>query len=261
MDPATHFRQSGWAVQWGDAAETPRLDPGVVHVWRVQLPESDASPFPPSEIDVLHADEIDRAWRFRSEELKRHFVRCRSALRMILASYLSCAPAELRFEYGEHGKPMLRSTTRGFGPLSPHFNLSHADRLALVAVTLDCPIGVDVERVRSFADADRLAQRFFAPREYAKYTTLAGAARHAGFFNCWTRKEAFVKARGEGLSLPLQSFEVTLEPHEPARVIHVEPHPGEAEEWSMFGFEPAAGYCAAVAAPRRPLVCRFFEFR
>ncbi len=246
-------------VEWRPGPPTPVLHPGVVHVWRIPL--SDDSPCPPVEpiARVLSADEIARAARFHSEQLRRRFMRCRWALRTILGRYTGHSASELVFDYEAHGKPVLRANPFGSARPMPHFNLSHSDHLALVAVASESAVGVDVERVRRLSDADRVAKRFFAAGEYDRYRALDAKARQVAFFNCWTRKEAFVKALGEGFSRPLHSFEVTLDPGAPAQLVRVDRLPDEAPMWSLHGFEPASGYCAAVAARQADLVCQYFE--
>jgi 4'-phosphopantetheinyl transferase len=127
------------------------------------------------------------------------------------------------------------------------FNVSHSHGLALYAVTRRRKIGIDIERVRPISGPEQLAARFFSAGENAELCALPEHVKHEAFFNCWTRKEAYVKARGEGLSLPLNQFDVSLNPGEPARLLRVERDPQEAARWSLQGLTPAPGYVAALA--------------
>lgn len=204
---------------------------------------------------LLHDDEVARAGRFRSERLRQHFVLCRGALREILGHYTGRDPRDLLFHQGRYGKPMLAHTHLEADRLQ--FNVTHSENLALLAVTLDSVVGVDVERVRPLPDADRLAERFFAPREYDQYRAHPVRERPLAFFTCWTRKEAFIKALGEGLSHPLHRFEVTLDPAGPARIC--EPGGTLLSGWSLHGFAPAEEYCAAVAVRHAAAALDCFE--
>jgi 4'-phosphopantetheinyl transferase len=247
-------------IQWQDAGPcAPVLDSGAIHLWRISL-EEDSSPFlVEARRRVLRPDEIARAERFYTQRLRDHFVLCRGALRTILGWYTGVPPDQIVLQQEHAGKPVMRAVPGGHDA-GPEFNLSHSGQLALVALTLGNPVGVDVERAREVADADRLAERFFAAREYERYRMLPPHERSVGFLTCWTRKEAFIKAIGEGLSRPLASFEVTVDPREPARLLRIDGHPGEEHRWSLYAFEPAAGYIAAVATRARPALPSFFRF-
>jgi len=193
---------------------------------------------------TLSADELARARRFVFPVHARRFIAARAGLRRILAGYRGCAPADLGFRYAAHGKPALADN----GP-PLFFNLSHSGHLAVLGVSTVGEIGVDVETVT--AAAEDVAARFFSASECAALAALPQAARAGGFFRCWTRKEAMVKALGEGLSMPLDSFDVTLAPEQPARLLRLAGEPDAAERWSLFHFEPAADCIGAVAVPRR----------
>lgn len=213
-----------------------------VHIWRAWLDQ-------PSEVvqelhEVLDGDERGRAERFRFERDRRRFVVGRGRLRLILGRYLSAAPADLRFAYGAHGKPTVAGAADG-RPLC--FNVSHSDALAVYAVTRGRQLGVDVEAVRPMPDAEQLAARFFSPRENAAWRALGPGDKPAAFFRCWTRKEAFLKATGQGLAQPLDAFDVTLAPEAPARLLYVAGDPEAAARWTLRDLAPAAGYVAALA--------------
>lgn len=181
------------------------LSPSDVHLWRIRLDQSD-------EVhrrlrDWLDDEEREKAGRFRFEDRQRVACVSRGALREILAAYLSESPAALRFGVNVHGKPFLVGSS---GAL--RFNLSHSRGWALVGVTLDSEIGVDIEAVSDQRRTEDLAGRYFSPAEQAEYGRLSDDLRLLAFYCGWTRKEAYIKARGRGLSLPLDSFDVTLDP-------------------------------------------------
>ncbi|HVH29662.1 MAG TPA: 4'-phosphopantetheinyl transferase superfamily protein [Vicinamibacterales bacterium] len=157
-------------------------------------------------------------------------------------------PKQIRFRYGPHGKPALASD-HAMGALC--FNSSHSHELALYAVTRDRLVGVDVEHVSRFIDAHEIAERFFSPSEIATLRSLQHEEKEDGFFACWTRKEAYVKARGDGLAMPLDSFSVSLSPGDPARILHVEGHPEETSRWFLCGLDAAPSYVAALVVEGR----------
>jgi 4'-phosphopantetheinyl transferase len=197
---------------------------------------------------LLAPDERERAARFVHDVHRRRFIVARAALRRILGAHLGVAPATLRFTEGAHGKPALDGT-------GLEFNLSHSHELALVAVTRDAPVGVDVEHLRPVADALGIARSHFAPSERAALAAAPADARDLVFLRGWTRKEAFIKAIGEGLSHPLDQFEVSLT--DEARFLGIGGDPAAAARWSLFSFEPAPGYLGAVAAPVAPAALRW----
>jgi 4'-phosphopantetheinyl transferase len=231
-------------ARWPAASATVAVQPGHVHVWSAWL---DGSTTPVDEASaILSADELDRAARFHFDRHRRRFVCARGALRQILGWYLDVDARELSFAYGPHGKPALSRGARR----RVSFNVSHSDDLALIAVAPeDVDIGVDVEAVRSMPDGDDIACRFFAPSEVARLRSLPAALREPAFFQCWTRKEAYLKALGDGLARPLDRFEVTFGPDEPGelRVIGDE---RESARWTLVPLEPEAGFAAALVATR-----------
>jgi len=212
-----------------------------VHVWRAALdqPESRIRQF----AHCLSADERARAERFHFERDRRHFIVGRGLLRAILGCYLSIEPHRLEFCYGSHGKPELGETSVG---RRLRFNLSHSQGLVLYGVTRDREIGIDLERIRPIPKAEQIAQRFFSARENAVFRALPPGQGSEAFFNCWTRKEAYIKAVGDGLARPLDRFDVSFAPGEPARLLHVEGDPQEASRWGLLALTPAAGYVAAL---------------
>jgi 4'-phosphopantetheinyl transferase len=204
---------------------------------------------------TLSRDERERAGRFRFDVHRDRFVVARGLLREILGAFLGVSPARLAFEYGPHGKPSLAAP---FAAEDLRFNVSHAGGLALYAVTRGAEVGVDVEAVGELPGAEDIAARFFSAREQADLLSLGPARRTEAFFACWTRKEAFLKATGDGLARPLDSFDVSLVPGLPARLERVEGEPREAGRWSLAEVRPAPGLvgAVAVAAGRACLPCR-----
>lgn len=198
---------------------------------------------------VLSEDERARADSFVFERDRRRFIMARSLLRRLLAARCGIPPQSVSFVYGAHGKPALANSELCF-------NVSHCDDLVVVALSHGLEVGIDIEAVRAVDDADRIAARFFGPREVDEYRSLETPDKPIGFFNCWTRKEAFIKACGDGLSHPLDRFEVSLAPGQPARILRVGDTPGSACGWSLESFTPAPGYVAALVTatptPRQP---------
>jgi 4'-phosphopantetheinyl transferase len=193
---------------------------------------------------TLTPDETGRAERFFFEKDKNHFVAARGVLRDILSRYLSTEPAQIRFQYNDYGKPALGPT---FVQSGLTFNLSHAHGLALYAIAHHRQVGIDLEYIRALSDIEQIAERFFSNREQAAFRSLPDAQKRAGFFNCWTRKEAYIKARGQGLSFPLDRFDVSLRPGAPAALLEVKDDPQERARWSLQSLTPAPSYVAAVA--------------
>ena len=196
-----------------------------------------------AEAELLSSSERERAGRFAFECDRSRFIIARATLRRLLAIRLDARPADIEFVYGEQGKPALSSR---FDDSNLSFNVSHCDDLAVYAFSSAGEIGVDVEAVRWFADSDDVAARVFSPAERQAYAALDPIERPLGFFNCWTRKEAFMKALGDGLQRALDSFDVSLAPDEPAKILRVENTPGERCGWSVESFVPAPGFIAAV---------------
>jgi 4'-phosphopantetheinyl transferase len=220
------------------------LETDEIHVWRAWLDQPDAGP--EDMMRVLSRDERQRAGRYRFQAGRQRFVTGRAILRILLGRYLHMEPRRVPLAYGPHGKPLLAPDLSGSGL---EFNLAHAGPLALYAFARDRTVGVDVEQVRSLPDADAVAARFFSARENAAYSSLAADSRQLAFFQCWTRKEAFIKALGDGLAHPLDTFDVSLAPAEPAQLLYVASDPLEASRWSLISLVPQHDYVAALATP------------
>ncbi|HEV3003332.1 MAG TPA: 4'-phosphopantetheinyl transferase superfamily protein, partial [Pirellulales bacterium] len=213
-----------------------------VHVWRVALDDPGGNLRDASR--VLSPDELRRAERLQFEKDRLAFAIGRSALRTILGRLIGEEPGRLSFEYGPSGKPAL-ATPRQVRALE--FNVSHSHGLALVAVSWSRCLGVDVEQVRELDGYAEIVGRFFSAREREAFAGIADQTKREAFFRGWVRKEAVLKAKGAGMSLPLDSFDVSLSPGEPAKLLHMEGPPGEAERWSLADLDPATGFVAALA--------------
>jgi 4'-phosphopantetheinyl transferase len=233
---------------WTEPPASLTLATGEVHVWRLALdqPESVVAEFRAT----LEADELERAGRFHFEKHRRHFVVGRGGLRYVLARYLDVRPEEFRFSYGAYGKPALVSE-------GLRFNMSHSHGLALFAVAPDRELGVDVEHVRADFATEDIARRFFSRVEVAAFNALPQDEQVAAFFRCWTRKEAYIKAIGRGLSEPLDAFDVTLAPGEAAALLRAER--GDASRWAMFDIDPGADYTGALAVEAPVSKIRFWQ--
>ena len=229
------------------SSEFLHLAADQIHVWRVALNQN---PERISElIEVLSADECARADRFHFQKDRNQFIESRAALRLLLSQYLKLPPIALTFSLAAHGKPAL---SPGLSNSDLRFNLSRRDGLALIAFTEGREIGIDVELVRPDLDLFEIAEVSFSDSELSSLRSLPENLQAEGFYNCWTRKEAFVKAVGEGLSFPLKQFDVSLTPGQPARLLSVRVESSSdgiqaADSWTLQDVPVADGYVAALA--------------
>jgi 4'-phosphopantetheinyl transferase len=195
-------------------------------------------------------DEQQRANRFRFSTDRRQFVLCRGVLRALVGWYGQISPEKVRFGYGAQGKPKLLNSVRT--PL--FFNVSHCGDRALFAFTNICELGADLERVRTLPDHERIAMHFFSEREHAMLRTVDPMRRSEAFFNCWTRKEAYIKATGEGLSARLDKFAVSLVPGDPPALLEFDDSRFDPLDWRLFHLTWKPSYVVAVAIPFRDCV-------
>ena len=210
-----------------------------VHVWQASLDD----PHLLELQQTLSADERARADRFRFEKDRRHFIVARGLLRTILGNYLNTKPGQLQFCYSPYGKPALTGESGGSGI---KFNLSHSHGLALYAITRHREVGVDLEFIQPHLADERTATQFFSPREVAMLRALSRGVKEEAFFNCWTRKEAYLKARGEGLAFPLAQFDVSLAPNASALLLRNHQDPQEISRWSLRKLSLQPDYAAAL---------------
>jgi 4'-phosphopantetheinyl transferase len=223
------------------------LQPFEVHIWTGRI--AGAVAVPDAVTSLLSDDERQRALRYRSPLDRTHFTLCRAALRVLLGSYLQADPRALRFSYGAHGKPHLRA---GAGTTRIGFNLAHCKSVALYAFALDRDVGVDVEQNRPLQDLEQLIEQVFSPREQAALMTLPQVERQLTFWRGWTQKEAFTKAAGVGLSMPLTSLEVVARPGMPAQIISIGGRWDAARAWHCHEVL-IPGHVAMVTVHGKPL--------
>jgi len=224
----------------------PRLQQGSVHIWyrTIMSDRLEAGNF----FDLLSESERLRARRYRFVRHRNEFILCRCTLRLLLAAYLGSSPDRVIFAAAENGKPRLHPSLKSADLL---FNISHSDGVAIFAFTTSAKLGVDIERIRLDIGHIQLAEQFFSEYERAHLSQLSGMKLTDAFFRCWTRKEAYVKAKGCGLSIPLQQFDVSVIPGEPAALLATRPDAGEALRWTLHDLWAPPGYAAALA------VCKY----
>ena len=241
--------QSGENSTWTVPPPSPSLESGTVHVWRIALDQPDESL--KRFRRTLEPDELNRAGRFHFEKHRRHFIVARGFLRSVVARYLETQPEALRFSYGAYGKPELTSEH------VLRFNLSHSHEVALLAVTLDAELGVDVEHIRADFASEDVARRFFSRAEVEVFNALPKEEQVAAFFRCWTRKEAYIKAIGKGLSQALDAFDVTLAPDVQPALLRAEDD--DVSRWWLSNVDVGEGYAGALAVERPVAQVRFFR--
>jgi len=224
------------------AAQEPErlIEADGVTVWQARGPADEAT------LErcrgVLSPEELTRAARFVVEPPRHHFIVARATLRVLLGDALHVDPQALEFEIGRFGKPSLPNH-------DIEFNVSHSGDVVLVAIGAQSPLGVDVETERPHRDLLSLAQRFFAPGEVARLESLPESGRAEAFYRCWTRKEAYLKARGTGITLGLDTFEVAFLPGETEAVLRTPPD-DDPGNWNVFAIDAAPGHAAALIVAR-----------
>lgn len=227
---------------WLPISEPLRLSRDTVHVVRVAL-EADDDQIASLQ-SLLSPDESARADRYKVPQPRRHFIVCRATLRQLLAACLNCQPTDIEFEYGLHGKPSLRPIATSAPMIQ--FSVSHSADQALIAIAMDRQVGVDIEFQDPSVRILKLAKRFFSPRESAELFSLPECDQLAGFFRCWTSKEAYLKGTGFGLSFPLSKFSVSVDPHQPVKLIEVIDQPEELARWRLMSLDPTSAFSAAI---------------
>ncbi|HUT18859.1 MAG TPA: 4'-phosphopantetheinyl transferase superfamily protein [Anaerolineae bacterium] len=207
---------------------------------------------------TLSADERERADRFRFETDRMRFIVGRGTLRSILGRYLNTEPGRVQLCYGPHGKPHLREESN---QATIRFNLAHSHQLAIYAFARTREVGIDLEYIRPVPRLQQIAASVFSARENALLSGLPASQQQEAFYLCWTCKEAYVKAKGLGLEHPLEQFDVSLVPGEPARLLRVESDPGDTSRWSLRWLEPAPGYVAALAVEGHDWRPAYYDLR
>jgi 4'-phosphopantetheinyl transferase len=227
------------------------LGANEAHVWRASLDQ-------PADIiaklaSLLSHDEYQRAMRYHRPVDRDRFIVGRGILRKIVSAYIALPPGQLRFTYNEYGKP---SVSDDQNDRALNFNLSHSAKLVLYAVTRGRDVGIDVEYIREDFATLETAEHFFSKDEVAALKTLSTDKRTIGFFNCWSRKEAFIKAKGMGISYSLDRFTVSLAPGEPPALLKVDDDKREVARWKMYELSPGSGYTAALIVASPPITLK-----
>ena len=225
-----------------DSLRNLALGEHEIQVWSAEIDQTEERV---SHLEaILSPDERERAARFVFARDRIRFVVCRSVLRKLLGGYTGEPADSIGFEYGAKGKPELAG--RGYC-----FNLAHSESLAVIGFARSGPLGVDVERIRPMPDGESIVNRFFSSAERTVFAVLPTELKLKAFFNGWTRKEAFVKALGDGLHVALDSFDVSISPGDEPRLLSFEGDCCKAADWSLFHLEPKPGYVAALAIAGR----------
>jgi 4'-phosphopantetheinyl transferase len=236
---------------WDPRPGRLELEGDEVHVWRASL-DCDERVLHQFEA-TLAPDEKARAQRFVFQPDRNSYMAARGILRELLGRYLNRAPSEIEFDYGAQGKPALLSES---SERPVQFNVSHSHGMALFAFAVGRHVGVDVELVRPDFAGEKIAERFFSSQEVMELRRLPADTRDEGFFLCWTRKEAYIKARGEGLQIPLKSFHVSLTPGEPARL-----QAADSSRWCLRPLHVSGRYVGAVVGEGHDWKLRGWEWR
>jgi 4'-phosphopantetheinyl transferase len=213
-----------------------------VHLWSICLDQTGSSVN--DFASILSKEEYNRANSYISETIRRRYIVSHGFLRIILGSYFSREPQEVHIRYACFGKPYL---TDHLDQEIIQFSMSHSEEQALFAFAQKNRVGIDLEQIRELPNMEQIVKRYFSARENAEFLQLLPQHRLIGFFNGWTRKEAFVKAIGRGMTFPLRKIEVTLSPNIRAELLNAEGYPELLLSWSLYHLEPAPGYLAALA--------------
>jgi len=238
---------------WLNPPDNLILSENEIHIWRADL-ELDEY-FQSSFLKLLSPDEKNRAEKFRFAKDSRNFIAARGMLRSFIGKYLEINPAEISFQYSNFGKPGIANNN------SLQFNISHSQNIALFAFARTFNIGIDVEFVNPNIEAKDIATNFFSTNEIRNLLALPAEQQTLGFFNCWTRKEAFIKAVGEGLSFPLDKFEVSLEPDKPAKLLATHWEPEAVSKWSLYSMLPATDFVGCLAIEGLPEEVKFWNWQ
>ncbi len=241
-------------THWKPSRDDLQLSADYVDVWRVStsLKDKDVAKFD----SVLSPDQRTRAQRMRVAEKRQQYIIAQGLTRILLGKVLDADPKALRFDRGPKGKPYLGGS---FANAGIQFNMTHTSHLALVAMTLNRELGIDVERIRENLQWQRLAQRYFSPLEYRSYSSLPKGVGLRAFFTCWTRKEAVLKAIGTGLGGGLGSFDVSVDPDAPPALLGTRWNGRFHGDWTLNQLEPGAGYVATLVTERDGFEVRCWE--
>jgi 4'-phosphopantetheinyl transferase len=251
LNSHTSKTEMSW-IPWTPTKNRISIPADLIHIWLIQLSHIDD----PSTLDkdMLSDQEFESLRKFHFERDRRRYLVSHCALRIILARYLGIAPSQVQYQYSTKGKPSL------IKPSGVYFNLAHSHEIALVAVAAHEEIGVDVEIIRPIEDIDQLARTCFSPREFQEFTQTSPSASQRAFFNGWTRKEAYIKAVGDGLSHPLDQFDVSLLPSDTPLLKSITGRPDVANQWTLQDIQLEAEYTAAFAVKANQVNVRYLSF-
>jgi 4'-phosphopantetheinyl transferase len=239
-------------MQWQHQSSVSTLAENHIHIWHIPLQAEEAQI--ENAAVLLDDEEQCRASRFKFPQHRRRFMMAHAGLRLILARYTQAAADKLRFAKHNHNKPYLADFPQ------VQFNLTHSEDVALCAITLNTPLGIDVEYHQSSTDMLGVAERFFSPDEFQFLIQLPASQQAQGFFNAWTRKEAFIKAIGDGLHFPLDKFSVSIAVNKPVEIIEIEGDSLLAKCYQLISFTPAVNYTAALAIHRLDNQFEFYQY-
>ena len=231
------------------------LGKGEVHVWRgiVDIPSADLQVY----WETLNTDEQGRALRFRFPQHRTRFISARGMLRKLLGYYLSLAPQDIELGIGLQGKPFVQCQ----GPQQLYFNVSHSQRLVLMAFSTSSEVGIDVEGHQKHLDHQAIAKRIMNEQETSWLHSLPVSKQKSAFFNCWTRKEAFVKAHGKGLTFPLRNVTVSFLPGQPTSILKVENHELNILSWSIYSICARPLYAGALVVAGKPRTIKYWDYQ
>lgn len=217
-------------MKWKPPPNNLTLKSIETHIWRANLDKNNSNfAFLKTH---LTKDEVEYAKRFKFKKHSNRFIIARGILRSLLGRYLEVTPRKIKIEYSDYGKPHFQNEK------AINFNISHSKQMAVFAFSKYCNIGIDIEFINKKIEFDEIAKRFFSKNEVKTLNSLSDKDKVIGFYNCWTRKEAFIKAVGEGLSFPLDKFEVSLEPEKPAKIIKINCPQQDVSKWSIYAIKP-----------------------
>lgn len=228
---------------WTDPPETAELREGEVHLWRAELNAPQA--WTDQAYETLASDEKERAERFIREEHGQRFTVARGTLRILLGIYTGRAPAQIAFVYGKDEKPALAPSTGDV-----EFNVSHSGDLALLAFSRDHIVGVDLESYREKLEIEKIARRYFSPAETQTLVDLPAHKQEEAFYRCWTRKEAYIKAKGDGMRIRLDAFDVSFSPGEAPKLLRSSEGQAECDAWTVYDIDVERKNFAAALVTR-----------
>ena len=228
-----------------------KLGLGQIHLWSINAVEN--IDLLDSLLNNLSYDEVSRANKFRFEKDRSVYITAKYLLRTLLGQYLNVDPKKIVFEYSEFDRPSYLNN------IALDFNVSHSGNQIIIGFAKNLTIGVDIEKIKNNFDPLELAENFFSKEEIEALSETNESEKFQAFYRCWTRKESFIKAVGEGLSYPLDSFAVTMNDNENAKFIKIDNTQEAKRNWRLYSFIPAKGYIAAITTDGTPNKIEYFD--